>query len=102
MDNLWILTEERPKVSVVCKIIEIYKKDFGGTVTFHDKIQIKANFKNKCFQFSYTVEGIDIQGINQIILKIVSGNSSFLDFLVFLKVVLFVTCYLLLNYVLIA
>lgn len=85
MDNLWILTEERPKTSVICQIIDLYANDFSGIINSmsRNKVKIKANFKNGFFQFSYTVEGISIKGINQIIIKIVSGSSSFFDFLVF-------------------
>lgn len=85
MDNLWILTEERPKASVICQIVELYKRDFGGIIISmnHNDVKIGADFKNGIFQFSYTVEGISIQGINKIIIKTVSGSSSFFDFLVF-------------------
>ena len=30
MENLWILTEERPKPSVILQIIELYQRDFAG------------------------------------------------------------------------
>lgn len=85
MDNLWILTEERPKASVICQIMDLYKNDFGGTISLmdRDKVKIKADFENGVFQFTYTVEGISVKGINQIIIKTVSGSSSFFDFLVF-------------------
>lgn len=85
MDNLWILTEERPKASVICQIMDLYKRDFDGTIKNmnRDSVKIRADFKSSIFQFSYTVEGITIQGIDKIIIKTVSGNSSFFDFLVF-------------------
>ena len=85
MDNLWILTEERPKASVICQIIELYERDFGGIIKTIDKpnVKIRADFQNGFFQFSYTVEGISVQDIDKIIIKTVSGNSSFFDFLVF-------------------
>ena len=85
MDNLWILTEERPKASVICQIVELYKRDFGGIIKSMDKdtVKIRAVFKNGLFQFIYTVEGIGIQGIDKILIKTVSGSSSFFDFLVF-------------------
>lgn len=35
-DNLWILTEERPKESVIQSLLEILKKDFD----------IKCKYKN--------------------------------------------------------
>lgn len=85
MDNLWILTEERPKASVICQIIELYERDFGSIIKTIDKpnVKIRADFQNGFFQFSYTVEGISVQDIDKIIIKTVSGNSSFFDFLVF-------------------
>lgn len=85
MDNLWILTEERPKTSVICQIVNLYKKDFGGVIRYMnpDEVRIRADFKNGIFQFSYTVEGISIDGIEKVIIKTVSGSSSFFDFLVF-------------------
>ena len=85
MDNLWILTEERPKSSVICQIVDLYQRDFGGVIRSmdRDKVKIGADFKNGVFQFSYTVEGIFIEGIDKIIIKTVSGSSSFFDFLVF-------------------
>lgn len=85
MDNLWILTEERPKASVICQIMNLYKNDFGGIINSleQDMVKIRADFKNGVFQFTYTVEGISVKGINQIIIKTVSGSSSFFDFLVF-------------------
>lgn len=85
MDYLWILTEEKPKISVICQIVELYKRDFGGVILSMDKanVKIRANFDKGIFQFSYTVEGIAIQNIRQILIKTVSGSSSFFDFLVF-------------------
>lgn len=104
MDNLWILTEERPKPSVVFQILSLYCDDFGGRFPSYRKLKvenkessiegyedlieyselkIKPVITNGIFQFSYIVQGISILGINQIIIKTVSGNSSFFDFLVF-------------------
>ena len=85
MDNLWILTEERPKTSVILQIVNLYEKDFSSEITFLDKhnLKIKPIFNNGCFSFKYIVEGIKIKNINEIIIKTVSGSSSFFDFLVF-------------------
>lgn len=84
-NNLWVLTEERPKVSVLHQIANLYVKDFGGTITFLDKekLAVKPIFKNGIFQFMYILEGLKLKDINQIIIKTVSGSSSFFDFLVF-------------------
>jgi len=85
MENLWILTEERPKASVIRQIISIYETDFNGTVKFENQnnIKIKPIFKDGYFMFKYVVEGIKLLNINEIIIKTVSGSSSFFDFLVF-------------------
>lgn len=85
MDRLWILTEERPKSSVIQKIIELYEKDFGENreAIFEEKCFIKPVFQKGYFMFQYVVEGIKMKGIEKIIIKTVSGSSSFFDFLVF-------------------
>lgn len=106
MDNLWILTEERPKPSVIFQIIRLYCEDFGANLPIYDSLKVENKIYNvpglvnsKCidkseltikpvidsgvFQFAYIVEGIEISGIDRILIKTVSGNSSFFDFLVF-------------------
>ena len=85
MDKLWILTEEKPKASVIGQIVNLYVKDFGGVISFIDKenIRIKPVFENGYFLFKYIVEGIVLKGISEIVIKTVSGSSSFFDFLVF-------------------
>lgn len=80
--NLWILFEERPKVEVIKKILRIYAEDNN-----HDfdakSIKIRPIFKNKTFQFCYEVEDCKISNIANIYLYLVSGYSSFVDFLLF-------------------
>lgn len=83
MDNLWLLTEERPKPSVVLQIVEMYCKDFGAKITKHDEIKIKPQIKNGVFNFIYEIEGLAVDTAAGIYIKTVSGSSSFLDFLLF-------------------
>lgn len=85
MENLWILTEERPKPSVILQIIELYQRDFAGEIIYINKenIKIKPIFTDNNFMFKYIVEGITLKNINEIVIKTVSGSSSFFDFLVF-------------------
>lgn len=83
MDNLWILTEERPKTSVLMQIVSIYCDDFNDIYENDDSILIKPIIKNDKFTFTYEVEGFRIKKANKIFIKTVSGNSSFIDFLVF-------------------
>ena len=83
MDHLWLLTEERPKPSVVLQIIKMYCKDFDDRITLHNEIKILPHIKDGVFQFVYEVEGLKVSKADTIFIKTVSGNSSFLDFLLF-------------------
>lgn len=83
MDNLWLLTEERPKPSVVLQIIEMYCADFSDTYTKAGEIKIRPVFQNKRFAFTYLVECLSVSKAKNIFIKTVSGSSSFLDFLLF-------------------
>ena len=83
MDNLWLLTEERPKQSVVLQIVEMYCKDFNDKIVQHDEIKIRPHIENGFFKFIYEIEGLAVGKANKIYIKTVSGNSSFLDFLLF-------------------
>ena len=81
MNNLWLLTEERPKLSVVLSILSEYNNDFGSTVTVNENINIKPIVKNGKFTFEYLVEGVSVEGIENVFIEIVSGNSSFVDYM---------------------
>ena len=83
MDNLWLLTEERPKPSVVNQIVDMYCKDFNDRITLHNEIKIKPIIVDGIFKFIYKVEGLAVAGAADIFIKTVSGSSSFLDFLLF-------------------
>lgn len=83
MQNLWILTEERPKNSVVKTILEEYCCEFGGTLSISAVgLKIKPIFTSGNFSFDYAVENASVSNIGKITIKIVSGNSSFVDYLV--------------------
>lgn len=83
MDNLWLLTEERPKPSVVYQIVDMYCKDFCDRITLCEEIKIKPIIIDGVFKFVYRVEGLAVAGAADIFIKTVSGSSSFLDFLLF-------------------
>lgn len=83
MDNLWLLTEERPKQSVVLQIVEMYCKDFDDEITEHTEIKILPHIENGYFKFVYEIQGLAVNKADKIYIKTVSGNSSFLDFLLF-------------------
>lgn len=83
MDNLWLLTEERPKPSVILQIIKLYCEDFADTDYQQGEVKIRPIIVNGFFKFVYVVEGIKVLKAENIFIKTVSGNSSFLDFLLF-------------------
>ena len=80
--KLWILTEERPKKEVILTILEKYLKD-RNIACFIDNIRIIPILENRVFTFKYKIIGFHTPKISDIYLKIISGTSSFVDFLVF-------------------
>lgn len=83
MDNLWLLTEERPKPSVILQIIEMYCIDFDDKILVRKDIKIKPIINNGIFKYVYVIEGLKLENADKIFIKTVSGSSSFLDFLLF-------------------
>lgn len=81
MKKIYLLTEERPKSDVVKKILDIYcEKNCKNTEI--KKINIIPTIEHSVFT-EFIVDGYKIDGIEKIILKIVSGYSSFVDYLLF-------------------
>jgi hypothetical protein len=81
--NLWILTEERPKKEVIEVIFQKYLKD-NNISGFIDYIRILPVLDNdNSFSFVYEITGIKTPKIHNIYIKIISGTSSFVDYLVF-------------------
>lgn len=83
--NIYVLTEEKPKISVLKQLLEIYKQDFNGEYLIKSDIMIMPIFNDGYFDFAYEVWGVEIAGIEKMILKTVSGSSSFMDFLFFIS-----------------
>lgn len=82
MENLWILTEERPKPEVIVTILETFAKD-KNIACIINPIRILPVLENKKFNFSYEVIGFHCNSIKKVFIKSVSGFSSFVDFLIF-------------------
>lgn len=84
-NNLWVLTEERPKRQVIAHILQKFSAD-NSIPCFIDTIRILPILnKDKSFSFTYEVIGFKSEKINRIFLKSVSGSSSFVDFLLFFQ-----------------
>lgn len=80
--KLWILTEERPKKNVLRVILEKYCSDNRSQISFANLI-IKPSIVSNRFTFTYAVSGFSSPLIQELTIKLVSGNQSFVDFLVF-------------------
>lgn len=83
--NIWFLTEEKPKLSVIRQLLQIYKEDFGVDYTCGEQISIRPIVRDSVFTFTYRVSGITVDGIENLFVKTVSGGSSFLDYLIFVQ-----------------
>jgi len=81
-NNLWFLTEERPKKEVLATILQKFAKDYGFAC-FMDSLRILPILENGKFTFTYEVTGFRCNKVDKVFIKTVSGNSSFTDFLIF-------------------
>ena len=80
MDNLWLLTEERPKPSVILQIIDMYCTDFNDRITEHGEIKIKPQINDGVFEFIYVVEGLCVANANNIYIKTVTADFNAIPF----------------------
>ena len=98
MKNLWILTEERPKIEVLRIILELFSADTGGAFIDHLRIiPILINDKNgklfktrsggtvklNKFTFTYELIGYKSGKVDKVFIKTVSGKGSFVDYLIY-------------------
>jgi hypothetical protein len=84
-ETIWILTEERPKKQVIIKILEKLFKE-KSIAAFFDTVRIIPILDDKgFFQSKYEILGVTSPAINGIYLRVVSGSSSFVDYLVYVQ-----------------
>ncbi|MBM3209826.1 hypothetical protein FJZ39_00575 [Candidatus Saccharibacteria bacterium] len=82
--NIWLLTEERPKTSVVKTILINFMAE-GGMSYSADSMKIVPIMKDGKFTFCYEVLGFNSDSIKRVFVLPVSGKSSFVDFMLFHK-----------------
>jgi hypothetical protein len=81
--NIWLLTEERPKRDVVRNILHKFSVD-NQIPCFIDTIRILPVLNaGGNFSFTYEVVGFESKKINKVFIKTVSGQSSFVDYMLF-------------------
>lgn len=84
MKDIWILTEEMPKANVIKIILEKFAFDAKLKI-ITDGLRIIPIIKDGCFVFKYSVGNVKCEKFGSVFIKIVSGDSSFVDFLVFFQ-----------------
>ena len=69
--NLWILTEERPKINVLQTIFKKFANDYKFAI-FLDLIRILPILDNSNFTFIYEVIGFKCAHVDRIFIKTIS------------------------------
>lgn len=83
--NLWILTEERPKKEVLGFILRKFL-NHQGLAAFFDSLRVIPILDEQLlFTSKYKIVGLTSPAIDNVFLRIVSGNSSFVDYLVYFQ-----------------
>lgn len=80
--RLYIITEERPKISVIENLLAKIVIKHPLSVVFKAGSSIKPLFKNGLFTNSYEIKGLQVNS-NPVVLFVGSGISSFVDYLFF-------------------
>lgn len=83
MKNLWLHTEERPRLSTIEIIVAKFASDRGLKVTSSGHKRILPIMKNGLFTFRYKIEGVECESVDNIFVTTISGSSSFTDYVVF-------------------
>lgn len=83
MKNLWLHTEERPRLSTIEIIVNKFASDRDLKCNFSEKERILPIMKNGLFTFCYKIEGIECEDVENIYVTTISGSSSFMDYIVF-------------------
>lgn len=64
--NIYFLTEEKPKISSILSILQIYKNDFGIDFSCNDTPIIMPILHNDTFSYTYELRNISVNGIDNI------------------------------------
>jgi hypothetical protein len=81
--TLWVLSEERPKIEPIKFILEKFSLDNNFTYSISELRVLPVQNKSGDFSFWYEIVGFTCSEVERVLLRIVSGSSSFIDFLIF-------------------
>lgn len=81
--TIWILTEERPKKKVISELIKRIFKELEIEFYFLENIIITPIVEDGKFLFRYLVRGWHTPLIANVYIEVISGTSSFVDYLVY-------------------
>jgi hypothetical protein len=82
---LWILTEERPKHEVIGNLLNRFV-ELQGIAAFFDTLRIIPILNESAnFASTYQILGFSSPAVSEVLLKVVSGNSSFVDYLIYFQ-----------------
>ena len=84
MSNIWILTEERPKIAVLKFILNKLKIELKFEISL-ESLSIQPIFNEHIFQNEFRVNGYFSKKIKRITISIISSGSSFVDYLIFVQ-----------------
>ena len=84
MSNIWILTEERPKIAVLKFILNKLKIELKFEISL-ESLSIQPIFNEHIFQNEFRVNGYFSKKIKRITISIFSSGSSFVDYLIFVQ-----------------
>ena len=83
--TLWILTEERPKKEVIGQILNKFIKAQKISAFFDTLRIIPILDKSSQFTSTYKIVGLTSPAVENVYLSIISGNSSFVDYLIYFQ-----------------
>lgn len=83
--TLWILTEERPKKEVIGQILNKFIKGQKISAFFDTLRIIPILDKSSQFTSTYKIVGLTSPAVENVYLSIISGNSSFVDYLIYFQ-----------------
>jgi hypothetical protein len=84
-ETLWILTEERPKRKIIERILVKFADDHKSIVEWNEFRITPLLDDSDRFTSTYEIEGLISPLLRNVYLLVISGNSSFVDYLVYFQ-----------------